>query len=87
MSKYEYHIHETEFRRETPEMLAMYFDAQGKASWELVFMIPLQTIDNRNVLSPGVVNIKISFLCIFKRRKSILRSWIQKISSVRYRIG
>jgi hypothetical protein len=76
MRQYEYVIHETEFRKEMPEMLAMYFDQRGKNSWKLIFLQPLQTIDASNVMLPGgVPKIKISFLCIFIRRKS----WIRKL--------
>lgn len=78
--KFEYHIHETEFRREFPELLSLYFDSQGKSSWELINIITLQTIDNRNVMMPGQVNIKISFLCIFKRKKSWIRKFLSRLT-------
>jgi hypothetical protein len=80
MKKFEYHIHEIEFKKDYPGLIQNYLDNLGQSSWELIMLQPLQTVDTTNLRMPGVPTIKISFLCVFKRQKNLML-WIRKILS------
>lgn len=74
MKKFEYHVHETEFKPGTEMIFTHYLSEYGRSSWELVLIQPLQTITN-DIVSPGRPSVRLTFLCVFKRRKS----WRQNI--------
>lgn len=70
--KFEYHIHEIEFKRDYPGLMVPYIEGYSKDGWELVFMHPLQTVET-HIAMPNKPIIKISFLCVFKRRKKWMK--------------
>ena len=78
MKKFEYHVHETEFKKGCEFMFTHYLNDYGETSWELINVIPLQTVTG-NLALPGQAQIKITFLCVFKRQKKwkIFRSLVQ----------
>lgn len=66
--KIEYSVIETEFNPARKVEFNVFLDIQGQEGWNLVNFIPLQTVTG-NLSLPDRQSIKLTFLCIFKRRK------------------
>lgn len=84
MKKFEYHLHEIEFKPGNEFLLKQYFNDFGKSSWELVLIQPLQTISNEGILTGRPPVIKVTFLCVFKRRKTWFWNLINKRLQKKY---
>ena len=76
MKKFEYSVLEKKFEPKGALVLETWLSMVGLNGWDLVFMIPLQVFDDRNVLRPGTVNMTLSFLCVFKRKRSRFKDWL-----------
>jgi len=82
MKKFEYHVHETGFIKFHEFMFTRYLNDYGETSWELINIIPLQTVTG-NLALPGQAQIKLTFLCVFKRQKKwkIFRSLVRLLKA------
>jgi len=76
MIKFEYAVIEKSFSPKGQMILETWLSMQGLQGWELVFIIPLQVFDNTNVMRPGTVNMNLSFLCFFKRKRNRFKDWL-----------
>jgi len=77
MKKIEYLVREKEFTPTGKVIFEVWLQSNGLESWELINIVPLQTITS-TISVPGNTVIKTTFLCVFKRKQS----WFTRLKTL-----
>jgi hypothetical protein len=84
MKNFEYEVREYDFNptdTANKMKLSVYLNREGLSSWELILIQPLQSLTpTGNISLPGQVQMKLTFLCFFKRRKLWIRKFLYRVS-------
>jgi hypothetical protein len=79
MKKFEYEVRETEFAPTSKLILAGWLCSYGSDGWRLIIIQPIQVFDQGSITKPGQINMRLTFLCVFERRKSWLRKFLYRV--------
>jgi len=75
MTRWEYQMKIKEFNPKALMTFEVWLSLAGSNGWNLINVIPLQ-IFNDDVIRPGTVHMNLSFLCIYKRKRSWFKDWL-----------
>lgn len=84
MKRFEYEVREFEHNQSSSNKVnRMLFEnwlhSYGSDGWELILIQPLQSFSPSGIETPGKLNMRLAFLCVFKRRYSLLRRYLYKL--------